>query len=106
MSAPESIRSLNDTARRDAQGSRVMITIGVQRLGSVPEVLEAVRSFDSFTGGNDPDGEHDFGSVVVGGETSFWRLDYYDLSLQMASPDAADPGITVRILAIMLAEDY
>lgn len=106
MNDPEGIRALNDTARCNLQCYRVMITIGVQQLRSLPEVFEAVRSFDRFTDDNDPYGEHDFGSVVVGGETLFWKFDYYDLSLQTDSPDAADPSVTVRVLTVMLAEEY
>ena len=31
-------------------------------------IIAAVRAFDEFTGNNDPDGEHDFGSLGRGEE--------------------------------------
>jgi hypothetical protein len=36
----------------------------------------------------------------------FWKFDYYDLDLQMASLDPANPDITARILTIMLEDEY
>ena len=51
-------------------------------------------------------GEHDFGSFTVGEEQLFWKIDYYDLSLEFGSNDPADPSQTKRVLTIMLAEEY
>ena len=42
---------------------------------------------------NDPYGEHDFGSFRYAGETIFWKFDYYDVDLQMHSPDPSDPTV-------------
>jgi hypothetical protein len=106
METAEKIRALNDTARHTFQGCRVMLTAGVQQLGCLPKVLNAVRSFSSFDENNDPHGEHDFGSLRMNDQTVFWKFDYYDVDLQMASPDPADPTVTVRVLTIMLAEEY
>ncbi len=65
-----------------------------------------MRDFEDFTADNDPYGEHDFGAFQLGGEKLFWKIDYYDLALEMGSPDPADPAVTRRILTIMLAEEY
>jgi hypothetical protein len=83
-----------------------MLTVGVEQLDGLPQVLHAVRSHNSFDERNDPYGEHDFGSFTIAGEQLFWKLDYYDLDLQMASPDPTDPTVTFRVLTIMLAEEY
>jgi hypothetical protein len=106
MSDATKIRALNDAARRTLLGCRVMLTSGVQALGRLPEVLAAVRSFDDFHADNDPDGEHDFGSIELFDEKLFWKFDYYDLDLKFGSPNPADPAVTVRVLTIMLAEEY
>ena len=47
-----------------------------------------------------------FGSIQLGENTIFWKIDYYDLDLHMHSPDPSDPTVTARILTIMLAEEY
>jgi hypothetical protein len=106
MSDATKIRALNDAARRTLIGCKVMLTSGVQALGKLPDVLAAVRSFDEFHAGNDPYGEHDFGSMELFGEKLFWKFDYYDLALSFASPDPSDPSVTARVLTIMLAEEY
>src|SRR4051812_44329259 len=87
------IASLNDSFRAAMTGGRVMITAGVAALH--PElriaVLHAVRNYTAFKPANDPYGEHDFGSLSVGGHEFFWKIDYYDLTLTRHSADAADP---------------
>lgn len=83
-----------------------MITQGVAALDQKAAVLEAIREFCNFTADNDPYGEHDFGSFAFAGERLFWKFDYYDSDMQMASLDPADDTITVRVLTIMLAEEY
>lgn len=100
------IRTLNDLARTTFVGCRVMITQGVQCLDDVAFVLDAVRRYDSFSGNNDPYGEHDFGSFTFCGETIFWKFDYYDRTLTAGSEDLADPEVTTRVLTVMLANEY
>ena len=55
---------------------------------------------------NDPWSEHDFGSFEIDGETLFWKIDYYDGSMQFGLEDPADPAKTMRVLTIMLSEEY
>jgi hypothetical protein len=106
MSDAEKIKALNDAARTTFTGCRVMLTTGVQSLQGIGGLLEQVQKFDSFSADNDPYGEHDFGSLRFSGQTVFWKFDYYDVDLQMASPDASDPTVTIRVLTIQLGEEY
>lgn len=106
MDAAEKIRALNDAARTTFQDCRVMLTVGVRQLDALPQVLDAVRRYSIFEESNDPYGEHDFGSFTFAGEQVFWKFDYYDLDMQMASLDPADDTVTVRVLTIMLADEY
>ena len=102
------IQRLNDAFRQSFTGGRVVLTAGV---GALPdrvraEVITAVRAFDRFDADNDPYGEHDFGVVDVGPTRCFWKIDAYDRSLRLHSPDAADPAVTARVMTLMLAEEY
>lgn len=45
------------------------------------EIFDRVRRFSDFQPGNDPYGEHDFGSLATSdGESAFWKIDYYALT--------------------------
>lgn len=55
------IATINDAFRRSGFG--VTITLGVQVLENLSELIDAVRWFDQFAEDNDPYGEHDFGSL-------------------------------------------
>ncbi len=102
------IRTLNDAFRRSFAGGQVVETPGVVELAEADRIalLLAVRRFDRFEAGNDPYGEHDFGSIEVGGERFFWKIDAYDRALCGGSPDPADPAVTTRVLTIMRADEY
>ena len=102
------IAALNDRARQRLDPCRWVITQGVLAYDplTVAELLIAVEDFDGFTPDNDPYAEHDFGAIKLSGDTFFWKFDYYDLDLQMHSPDPNDPTITARVLTVMLAEEY
>jgi hypothetical protein len=102
------IRQLNDAFRSTLEGGKTFLTPGVSSLG--PELsilaLSAVRSFDNFSTDNDPYGEHDFGAFMLADEKLFWKIDYYDLTMDFGSSDPADPAQTTRVLTILLAEEY
>jgi hypothetical protein len=102
------IRELNDHARQSFTGCRVVITRGIAELGetAVQSILAQVRTYDRFTADSDPYHEHDFGSFRYGGETVFWKWDYYDVDMTMHSPDPSDATVTTRVLTIMLADEY
>lgn len=68
--------------------------------------MTLVRQFDSFTEDNDPYGEHDFGKIDWKGMVVFWKIDYYDLDLEMHSPDPSDSTVTARVLTVMLDDEY
>jgi len=107
--ATDRIRQLNDGFRRSLIfGGTVLMTPGVQSLSDSGRqaLFEGVRRFDSFTADNDPHGEHDFGAIEQAGVRYFWKIDYYDLQHRYASPDAADPSVTHRVLTIMRADEY
>lgn len=103
------IRELNDRFRITGQGrGSIMLTRGIQEKGGEFAVaaVKAVREFDYFSNDNDPWGEHDFGAIDLEDEKIFFKLDYYDLSLQQGSENPANEGCTHRVLTIMLASEY
>ena len=91
-------------------GGRVYVTAGIAALGSVAqtEIMAAVQEFDRFDSGNDPYGEHDFGSFDYNGETIFWKIDAYqkgsDYTAGAETPE--DTTMTERVLTILLAAEY
>ena len=116
MERTERIRELNDLLRKHFSTAphlvpgpfRITITQGVGALDQdmFADLVERVAAFAAFTEGSDPHAEHDFGAVPLGLERYFWKIDYYDSSLQLGSPDPADPAVTVRVLTIMRADEY
>jgi hypothetical protein len=106
------IRSLNDEMRTTGSGSkghnRWIVTSGVLELGlsAVGQALERAMSFDVFNSDNDPYGEHDFGAFEVDGERLYWKIDYYNQTLDGGSPDPTDSAVTVRVLTVLLASEY
>lgn len=116
MQNTQRIRELNDQLRKHFSTApqlvngafRVTITpaAGALEQDIFAELISRIAGFDAFTEDNDPHEEHDFGAVSLGLESYFWKIDYYDISLLMASPNPADPSVTVRVLTIMRADEY
>lgn len=93
---------LNDQFRKSGFG--ITLTNGVQDVRDLPGLLQAVREFDGFNEDNDPWNEHDFGKINWNGDKVFWRIDYYNETLDAWE----DPlcGSCKRVMTIMLAEEY
>jgi hypothetical protein len=102
------IRELNDQLRRKAVGGRIVVTRGIDALGTdgVCRILAAVAAFDNFTEDNDPWGEHDCALLTVDGRRVMFKVDYFDIELNYHSPDASDPAVTQRVMTVMLSEEY
>ncbi|KYK46063.1 hypothetical protein A1D31_33740 [Bradyrhizobium liaoningense] len=102
------IALLNDAFRTSFSGGKVLMTASVDALPDMVKAaaLQAVATFADFCEENDPHSEHDFGRFELCNRTFFWKIDYYDPDLQHGSEDPADPTRTVRVLTLMLAEDY
>lgn len=107
----ETIRKLNDAARKGTAPMVRVFTPGVNALDRYTRslLLARIRNFNEFHSGNDPHGEHDFGSVEYEGRKVFWKIDYYDKATFPASngsENPADPDVTERVMTVMLAEEY
>lgn len=102
------IRRLNDHLRGNLESGIVVITPGVAALGKdeVKRLFQTISTYDNFCRENDPYGEHDVGFIDVLGKRIIWKIDYFDLALNMHSTDPADPSVTQRVITIMLAEEY
>lgn len=110
MKSANAIQKLNDEFRRKVALGRqgAFVTSGVAALGweAVQRIVKTVATFDDFHHCNDPHAEHDFGSFDADGHTIFFKIDYYDRALAGMSPDPTDPNVTVRIITVMLGEEY
>src|SRR5436190_22124427 len=94
------IRALNDSLRQNfAEGIAVM-TPGIAALGgeAVARIVKAIAVFDDFCHANDPQQEHDFGAFDADGHKVFFKIDYYDESLTVHSPDPTDPSVNKRVI--------
>lgn len=103
------IRELNDAHRaRVFNPGGIVVTPGVGDLGvlGVMRVLQKVRKFTEFDESNDPHHEHDFGAFDYEGEKYFFKIDYYNLTLDGGSPDPSDDTVTKRVMTVMRADEY
>jgi hypothetical protein len=102
------IRALNDELRQNFAAGIAVMTPGVAALGAeaIERIVKTIAVFDDFCHANDPHEEHDFGAFDADGHMIYFKIDYFDQSMSMHSPDPADPAVTQRIITIMLAEEY
>ena len=103
------IATLNDNFRKSFIGGQVLLTAGIAAMSSEDKanIISLVQNFDNFNEDNDPYKEHDFGSFDYKGNKIFWKIDYYDrFNTHFASENLADISKTLRILIILLAEEY
>lgn len=102
------IQTLNDNFRKSLLGGKVMLTRGVYSKGQtvINEILNSVKTFNNFSKHNDPYNEHDYGSFEYNGEKIMWKIDYYDRNLQYYSENPADINKTIRVMTVMLTEEY
>jgi Protein of unknown function (DUF3768) len=102
------IRALNDELRQRLIGGMAVITPGIAALGqeAVARIVKTIEVYDDFCHANDPHEEHDFGAFDADGNRVFFKIDYYDETLTVHSPDPSDPAVTKRVITIMLAEEY
>ena len=108
ISKTEQIRALNDKLRKNLTVGTAFITAGVAALGpeAVARIVKTIAVYDDFCHANDPHEEHDFGAFDADGHRIFFKIDYYDSTMTVHSPDPSDPAVTKRVITIMLAEEY
>lgn len=89
---------------------RILSTQGVQALGSlaVQEILHQVLVFpdESFRESFDPYGDRDFIVVHYQGLKVWAKIDAYDPTMRWMSENPADDGVTIRVLTLMLPDEY
>ena len=108
MSNAARIAALNDAFRANPVLGTFVLTAGIRNNSSenIANIISKVRNFNDFNEGNNPYGERDFGAFDFKGKKIFWKIDYYDRNFEFASPDAANPAVTNRVLTVMYADEY
>ena len=110
----EQIAKLNDRARSGFDPSaRIMFTRGCldafcggDNASGLVAQAEVIKTIRRHRFEEDTYGERDFGAFTFRGKRVFFKIDYYDLSLEYGSEDPADASITARVVTIMLASEY
>ena len=105
------IAELNDKLRQNLFNpgkDKVILTQGVSSLPFDEQlrILLKVKLFNNFNEDNDPYQHHDFGVIEHSELKYFFKLDYYDTSMEYGSDDPSNPDITTRVLTIMRADEY
>jgi hypothetical protein len=103
MDPRAAIIALNDQFRTTFKGGRVQMTPSVYQLddrlrGRALSVLARYSKFDA-------DSEHDWGTFIFAGFSFEWRIEYRAANGSGASPDPADPRMTLRVLTLYTMDD-
>lgn len=72
----------------------------------VRRAIEKARRVSAFTPDSGPHAGRDFGSFELDARAVFWKIDLYEGDLTYRSPNPADPDVTVRVLTVLLTEEY
>ena len=105
------IAALNDRFR---QGDPLVPGVRCQTSGvtALPEetqraAVQRLMSFNAFTPGDDPYGEHDFGAFDLAGVGRlFFKIDYYADQQMEQGAERPEAPETFRCLTLMRAEEY
>ena len=102
------IAELNDILRMAFRGGKIMLTDGFNALPeeTKAKAMHAMRNYSDFDPINDLSGTHDFGAFIVDNMKFYFKIAYYDPTMQYGSDDPSNPAITKRVLTLMLAEEY
>lgn len=98
----------NDDFRQHPSKGVLILTDGIRcnSAQDIGKIIAKVRNFKRFTKGNDPYGEHDFGSFMFKGRKIFWKIDTYDTQFLYISPYIHGVRLAHKVLTIMYAEEY
>lgn len=85
------IRRLNEAFRTTLRGARLFLR-QASRSCQLDEAaaLQAVTEFKDFNEENDPHEERDYGSFDLSDREFWWKIDYYNPTMNGASQDPAD----------------
>ena len=105
------IAELNNDLRKNLftpGQNQVFISQGVNSLPYIERarLLDKVQNFNDFNEGNNPYFENDFACIEHRGIKYFWKIDYYNKTMDAGSDDPSNPDITIRVLTIMRADEY
>lgn len=100
------IRALNDAFRANPANFHMTQQVAFNSPEARAKICNMVSLYSDFAEGNDPYRQHDFGAFDFEECKYFWKIDYYDPSMQYGSENPADPKQTKRVLTIMRAHEY
>ncbi len=100
--------SIQDVDWDNTPRGRCVMTQGFSSLDMFDkfEALNRLRNFNDFNYENDPYSEHDLGAFKVNQHDIIWKINYYSNDLEDGSEDPSNPDITIRVLTMMLANEY
>ncbi|MBT7609361.1 MAG: DUF3768 domain-containing protein [Bacteriovoracaceae bacterium] len=89
---------------KQSPSDRIVFTSSVTHSDNLEEIKNAVKNFKTFEEGDDPYGEHDFGTFDLKNTKYYWKIDYYDTKFEFGADPHCQPFN--RVLTIMEASDY